>query len=178
MGWKSNYKEQLDVIIKTAGVNDFFDKNFVESKPPKYPKNPTILSDSEVGEFYALFVEWASYTKQQLSLLEAELTILKNMLKISYAQAIENLVSKGVKRTSAQRIALNEDPDCLDIQNEIALKEAQRIVVQGRYEHFDFCVKGLSREISRRKLNVEQSFLNAEMLKENVMQNSKKSKKS
>lgn len=119
---------------------------------PKYPKDPTALSDIDLGKKFAEFVAWLSYCSYKLATAEAEVIYYtsvedkaKKLLYNHYSESYSDLGEKVIKQAVERNIEMIFINDCL------AISKAKKKTIEGLYTHYEFCMKGLSREISRRK---------------------------
>lgn len=162
LGMLQDYDAQFENFLKDdlanfAGsvMNHGIQKPTLEislNETPKYPKDPTELSDIDLGRKYAEFVAWLSYCSYKLATAEAEVIYYtsvedkaKKLLYSHYFESNPGAVEKVIKSLVERNIEMIFIEDCL------AISKAKKKTIEGLYSHYDFCMKGLSREISRRK---------------------------
>lgn len=119
---------------------------------PLYPKDPTALSDTDLGKKYAEFVAWLSYCSYKLANAESEVIYYtsvedksRKLLYNYYIESSPEIGEKMVKQLIERNIEIIFINDCL------TMAKAKKKIIEGLYNHYDLCMKGLSREISRRK---------------------------
>lgn len=166
-----NLLSKQDTVFKEyleANVEDF--KKFLKSNKiprpvleidaedrPRYPKDPTALSDEDLGRHYAKFVAWLSYVAYKMATASAEVIYYQLIEEKASKLLLSEYLSQGydMKRS---KLESELDPEFLAIQELLALAKARKASIEGIHSHYDNCTKGLSREISRRRSDDSQPF--------------------
>lgn len=143
-------KESFDSFLKENSIPKPKVDIDIENRP-KYPRDPTSLSDDVLGETYGQFVAWFAFLTYKLSMEEAT---------VIYYQLVENKAKKLLfnyyfnekkMAASSAKISAENDPEYLAVEEFLSKAKAKKSKVQGIHDHYEQCMKGLSREISRRK---------------------------
>jgi hypothetical protein len=156
-----NHTEDLEEFLKTDLENfaafvtgHGISKPLVEidnDDPPKYPKDPTSLSDTDLGKLYAEFVAWLAYCSYKLANAEAEVIYYTSVEDKSEKLLMEHYTSSIGFPEKQAKVAVERDAEMIFVTDCLTRAKAKKKSIEGIYAHYEHCSKGLSREISRRK---------------------------
>jgi hypothetical protein len=101
----------------------------------------------------AQYAAWAGYATRLLALLDAELTLLRQLVDLAInakmAEMEENS-SKRLLKESLRARAINDDPVLLNALRVLTEKEAEAIVLRAQKDIYEKHYFAMSRELSRR----------------------------
>lgn len=128
-----------------------------ESEEPRYPGDITALELKALGKLYGEFMGWAAYCKHLFQLKEADVLLAKNMVSQARRWAMRERGISGA--TKKEKDLIDTDETVLQLEAVQTEFEVQRTTLEARLDWFDECAKALSREITRRQMELERTHL-------------------
>lgn len=124
---------------------------------PLYPGDVTMLDLKTLGTRYGEFMGWSAYCKYLFRLKEADVLLAKNMVSQARRWAMKELGISG--STKKEKELIETDDTVLQLEAVLTEFEVQKATLEARLDWFDECAKALSREITRRQMEMDRTSL-------------------
>ena len=147
-------KQTLDKIRKEYNIAEVSKPE----DPPKFPGDITALSSDDVGRYYASYESEVAFIRYKLAEVECIIAYAENVLKTaSNTIYLSNRASMPRDEAQAWTAATK---DVVAVEKYIMEKDVERRLLTARYDIFGKYAASMSREITRRKQDLEINMNN------------------
>lgn len=126
-----------------------------ESGEPIIPDDITRLDLAILGRLYSMVHSYFSYLNTQLSLIDLEYIIWEEIKDAMWSTIRSGFDDKAKSKDKDDWCRI--DKRYIRVNSEFMVKKAQYGVIKGKHRHFEMAARAISREISRRDIDMQQT---------------------
>lgn len=149
--------------LKARGIEMFSKPSFNncdgvdlnESGEPIIPEDITRLNMAILGRLYSMVHSYFSFLNTQLSLIDLEYVIWEEIKEAVWSTIRSEFDDKAKAKDKDDWCRI--DKRYIRVNSEYMIKRAQYEVIKGKHKHFEMAARAISREISRRDIEFQQS---------------------